>query len=194
MSVEIFDLLKIIDNVKHLRRTGWTKFAEITEVESVASHMYRMSLLSWSLAKDRPDLDINKCIKMSLIHDLAEGDESVGDITPYCGVSDEKKYELELGAFMKIVSYVPECVGKEWIELWKDYEIQGSNEAKCVKQLDKFDMIAQAWEYEQKYKVDLSQFFDSTKDIFNFSPVDIWAEKLLGSRTHYREQNNISNK
>lgn len=53
--------------------------------------MYRMSMLSFAIC----DKDVNKdlLIKICLIHDLAEA--LAGDITPYDGVSKEKKRKLE---------------------------------------------------------------------------------------------------
>lgn len=59
--------------------------------ESVADHMYRMSMLSFMVT----DASINKdkLIKICLVHDLAES--IVGDITPHCGVSKEEKKRLE---------------------------------------------------------------------------------------------------
>jgi len=61
-----------------------------------------------SLAECRKDLDIDKCVRMALVHDI--GEAIIGgffcnffrvkslyflDITPNCGVSVEKKYIIE---------------------------------------------------------------------------------------------------
>jgi putative hydrolase of HD superfamily len=54
--------------------------------------MYRMSIMCF-LFKDIPGIDYSKCIKMALVHDLAEA--IVGDITPYCGISSSEKQERE---------------------------------------------------------------------------------------------------
>lgn len=68
-------------------------FFQIPEPETVASHMYRMAVLAMSLAEEVKNVDIVKCVKMALIHDIAEA--IVGDITPRCGHSDESKFKLE---------------------------------------------------------------------------------------------------
>jgi 5'-deoxynucleotidase YfbR-like HD superfamily hydrolase len=60
------------------------------------------------------------------------------DITPYCGVSDEEKFECEKKAVEEIAGYVPASIGADWIVLWLDYETANTPEAKAVKQLDKF--------------------------------------------------------
>lgn len=47
-----------------------------------------------------PSLTHLSCIKLALVHDVAEA--IVGDITPTCGVSDEEKYALEARAVAQI--------------------------------------------------------------------------------------------
>ncbi|MFH4976219.1 hypothetical protein AB6A40_002928 [Gnathostoma spinigerum] len=89
-TMDVFSLLKVLDNLKHLKRTGWVNH-NIAEPETVAAHMYRMAVLAMTL--DNNNADILKCIRMALIHDLAEA--FVGDITPHDGISPEKKLELE---------------------------------------------------------------------------------------------------
>lgn len=89
-SVEILSLLKVLDNLKHLKRTGWVHF-QVPEPETVAGHMYRMALLAMTLDPSR--LDVVRCVKMALVHDV--GEALVGDITPRCGVSEEEKFRLE---------------------------------------------------------------------------------------------------
>lgn len=39
-------------------------------------------------------IDVNRIVRMSLVHDLAEA--VVGDITPHCGVTEEDKHQMEL--------------------------------------------------------------------------------------------------
>lgn len=47
----------------------------------------------------------------------------------------------------------------------QEYEYQDTDEAKFVKDLDRFDMVMQAFEYEQKEQRPgfLQEFFDSTE-------------------------------
>ncbi|VDN30158.1 unnamed protein product [Cylicostephanus goldi] len=55
--------------------------------------MYRMAVLAMSLEGQIEGLDIARAVSMCLVHDLAEA--IVGDITPYCGISDEEKFDRE---------------------------------------------------------------------------------------------------
>lgn len=84
----------------------------------------------------------------------------------------------------KIAEMVPERVGKELVELWEEYEKGETPEARAVKQLDKFDMIAQAHEYEQDHNRPggLQEFFDSTTTAFTSEPFVAWAEQVRAAR------------
>uniref|UniRef100_A0A0K0DVT4 5'-deoxynucleotidase HDDC2 n=1 Tax=Strongyloides stercoralis TaxID=6248 RepID=A0A0K0DVT4_STRER len=186
-SIDILKLSEVLGNLKHLKRTGWTKWSEIKDVETVACHMYRMAMLSMSIREIRPDLDINRVIKICLVHDLAEA--LVGDITPYCGVSDEDKFNLEKEGFEKIIQYLPKKTGEEWFDYWIEYEKQETAEARCVKQLDKYDMISQAFYYENTYDIDLSDFFNSTEKSFFEIPFIEWNNILREKRNEVRKKN-----
>ncbi|CAJ0585969.1 unnamed protein product, partial [Mesorhabditis spiculigera] len=180
--MNVLELLKICDNLKHLKRTGWTKF-KIDEPETVACHMYRMAVLSMALEGQIPGLDVNRCVRMSLVHDIAEA--IVGDITPHCGVTEEDKHSLEHKAMQKIATYLPVETGEDWVQLWREYEGRSTKEAQVVFHLDKFDMIAQAFDYEQKYDVDLSQFFSSTVGKFTMAPFTTWDRELRDRRQQW---------
>uniref|UniRef100_A0A0R3S225 5'-deoxynucleotidase HDDC2 n=1 Tax=Elaeophora elaphi TaxID=1147741 RepID=A0A0R3S225_9BILA len=174
---DIFSLLKVLDELKHLKRTGWTKF-NVPEPETVACHMYRMAVLAMLLDND---CDRARCIRMTLVHDL--GEAIIGDVTPYCGISPTEKHRLEDEAMKKITAMVPSTAGEDWYSLWQEYEGNETKEAKIVKHLDKFDMIVQAFHYEQKYGTDLEEFFIATKDSFTLEPFISWNKELRLKRS-----------
>ena len=60
-------------------------------------HMYRMAIMAMLYEPDDGQVvDKNKLVKMALVHDMAES--IVGDITPFDGITDEKKHEMEMDA------------------------------------------------------------------------------------------------
>ena len=63
------------------------------KTESIADHMYRMSLMVQAVLKPSDPINKDKCIKMALVHDMAEA--ITGDITPDDGISTEEKNRLE---------------------------------------------------------------------------------------------------
>jgi putative hydrolase of HD superfamily len=148
-----------------------------------------------------PPYDVNRCIKIALVHDLAEA--TVGDITPHCGVSDATKHDLELEAITgmtsglalgggfnaatttnepatKATSTPTSAVGAEILELWKEYEAGATPEAKLVKDMDKLEMILQALEYETdgKNEKSLDGFFDSTRNKWRTPIGKAWGEEI----------------
>jgi putative hydrolase of HD superfamily len=104
MAEKIVAFLREISKLKSLDRTGWV-IRSVPKPESVAGHMYRMSLIAL-LALDRSltaDLDMDKVIKMCLVHDMAEC--IVGDITPHDGIDEEEKHRLEMEAMQSLCKF-----------------------------------------------------------------------------------------
>jgi putative hydrolases of HD superfamily len=62
-------------------------------------------------------------------------------------------------------------VANEIRELWFEYEEGVSIEADLARQLDKFEMIVQANEYEISQNKLLQRFYDSTNGIFTHPEV-----------------------
>ena len=73
-------------------------------------------------------------------------------------------------------------VGEKLTSLWNEYEMQNTLESQFVKDLDKFDMILQADEYEQRYNVTLDSFFKSTEGVFQTAQVQRWDKYLRSQR------------
>lgn len=61
-------------------------------MESVADHSWRMALLCMLFSEEK-NIDISKCMKFAIIHDLSE--VIVGDITPRDDISAKEKHKLE---------------------------------------------------------------------------------------------------
>lgn len=85
------ELMHLVEKLKTQKRTGWVREG-IKGPESIADHMYRMAVLSL-LSEEDEELDIAKCVQMAVVHDLAEA--SVGDITPFDGITKAQKQKLE---------------------------------------------------------------------------------------------------
>ncbi len=175
------DFLTLTRSLKTTKRTGWVMHG-VHNPESIADHMYRMSLMAM-IASSNGAIDTNKCIKLALIHDLAEA--RVGDITPRCGVSDQDKYNLELGTMEEIRGMLGSTMGgDEIVDLWKEYEEGRTEEAKLLKDLDKLEMILQAQEYEAEgsHEQSLDQFFTSTEGKWRTEIGKAWATEIISRR------------
>ena len=119
---------------------------------------------------------------MCLVHDMAES--IVGDITPHCGVSVQEKHRQEEEAMDQLIKLVPEFAGDNLKDLFMEYENQKTKEATLVKDLDRFDMICQAFEYEESRKepLALQEFFDATEGLFKHHEIQCWVDELKRKR------------
>lgn len=115
-------------------------------------------------------LDIPRCMKMALVHDMAEG--LVGDLTPVDGVPKVEKNRRE-AATMDWVSQsllgkvYGGSAGLDLRAVWQEYEDSETLESKFVHDVDKIELLLQMVEYERAY--------NCTKDLSEFSWV---AQKI----------------
>jgi len=175
----IISFLRLCYQLKTNKRTGWVEH-NIALPESISDHQYGLAMLSWLITD--PTVDRMKCIKMSLVHDLAEC--ITGDITPHdVNISKDQKLILENNAMLQLRDTLGSETGQEFYNLWKEYSENSSPEAKLVKQLDKLEMIIQANEYETAQGKDLQSFYDHTEGVFTHPEVIKIAEELRKNRT-----------
>ncbi|XP_076932890.1 uncharacterized protein LOC143598593 [Bidens hawaiensis] len=173
------DFLTLCHSLKSTKRAGWVKRG-IAGPESIADHMYRMGLMAL-ISNDTPGVNRDRCIKMAIVHDIAEA--IVGDITPSDGVPKAEKSRLEKEAIehmCKLLGGGPRA--DEMHELWMEYEENSTNEAKVVKDFDKIEMILQALEYENEQNKDLEEFFEYTAGKFQTDIGKAWALEIASRR------------
>lgn len=150
----------------------------------IASRAVNSSASADDAGEQQPQLDMNRCIQLALVHDLAEA--TVGDITPFCGVSDADKYTLELSTMERIKDMLGPILGGETVlSLWQEYEAGQSYESKLLKDLDKIEMILQAQEYEVEgnHVQSLDGFFDSTAGKLRTDIGREWAAEIVARRS-----------
>ena len=113
--------------------------------ESVAEHSYMMSVMAMVLS-DIKELNTEKILKMSILHDWAES--KIGDFMPD-EISSEKKTELEEYAMSEILDDLPSKIKNDYYDIWNDYKDSSSKEAKFVHELDRLEMALQAKIYQK---------------------------------------------
>ena len=90
------------------------------------------------LCKDEyPELDIDKVIKMCLIHDL--GEAVTGDIPAF--VKTQEDDQNEETAILQLLSALHEDVQKEFISLFSEMNERITPEAKLFKSLDNLEAL-----------------------------------------------------
>jgi len=125
-------------------RKGWKVKAGVRNPESVADHTYGLAMLSM-LFGDYKDLDTEKCLRMAILHDLAE--VITGDLLP--GENNNKRND-EDRAMKKLLKILPGSISKKYLQIWEEFKIGKSKEAKLVHELDKLEMVAQALRYSRE--------------------------------------------
>ncbi|KDR15029.1 HD domain-containing protein 2 [Zootermopsis nevadensis] len=181
----VLEFLHLVGRLKNIKRTGWV-LHQVEGPECIAGHMYRMGIMTF-LLDDKGSVDKTRCLKLAVVHDLAEC--IVGDITPRCGVAPEEKHRREDAAMKDLAQLAGPC-GAELYGLYKEYEEQKTPEARLVKELDRFDMILQAFEYEkaENRPRGLQEFFDSTSGKFSHPLITSLVNALGKQRLEFEKE------
>ncbi|KAK3702258.1 hypothetical protein LTR37_014969 [Vermiconidia calcicola] len=185
-SISPLPFLHLLERLKTTKREGWRRFG-INHGESISDHMYRMSIITLLCPPTLSSrIDIARCTKMALIHDMAE--LLVGDITPIDGVTKSEKSRRETetmdylcsGLLSNVHSGIP---AKHMREIWQEYEDSETLESKFVHDVDKMELLLQMMEYERSYqgRMDLGEFSRVAKRIV-LPEVQEWAAELLVER------------
>lgn len=181
----ILEFLGFVSKLKRVKRAGWLRYIDPSHVESVGDHSFGvaahfLALSDEELVVNGNAADRGRCIMMALTHDLAES--VVGDLTPYDPITTEEKQVREREAIKTICSTIDQRRASELVALWEEYEEGRTAEAQLVKDADKYDMIAQAFEYERLHGVSLEEFFKSTETTFKTETFRRLNRDLRGKR------------
>lgn len=107
--------------------------------ESVAEHSWRLALMAYWLRDEFPALDMDRVIRMCLIHDL--GEAFTGDIPTFEKTqADETREENLLFAW---VDSLPAPFRDEMAALYREMAARESPEAKLYKALDNLEALIQ---------------------------------------------------
>lgn len=182
----------LLERLKTTKREGWRRFG-IARGESIADHMYRMAMISMLAPPSiRARVDLHKCLKMCLIHDMAES--LVGDITPVDGVAKPEKSRREAAAMDYMTKNLLGSVwggqgadvAKDIRDVWQEYEDSETLESKFVHDIDKMELVLQMVEYEKRAekKLDLGEFSWVARQV-SLPETKEWADEVLREREEY---------
>ena len=134
MSIEsLLPFIKEIDRLKLIDRN--TPIHAGGRVENTAEHSWHLAMTVLVFEKMSPvKLDINKAVKMALLHDIVEID--AGDVIIYGDQSSKK--DKEALARDRIFGLLPEAIAGEFKAIWDEFEEGHSPEAKYVSAIDRF--------------------------------------------------------
>jgi len=128
------DFILEVDKLKSVLRK--TKPVGLDRYENSAEHSWQAALLALSMAEHAPEaLDIDKVIRMMLIHDLGEID--TGDEIVYAATDNAAREAEELAAIRRICGLLPGQQAAELVALWQEFEARVSPEARFARAMDR---------------------------------------------------------
>lgn len=180
------DLIKDIGRIKKVKRSGWVREG-IIDAESVADHSYRVAMMAMIFGK-RLNVDVDKLVRMILLHDLGEGvigDKVVERGTKVDAEARDKKDAEEVETIRQVFKDIPNS--DTYIKLHKESSAMETREAKILKELERLEMAVQALEYEEEFGNDLSEFFVNAEMHIN----DKCLKEILETVISLRPQKDI---
>ena len=134
--------------LKYKIRSGWDEThwnVSKERLESIAEHVYGTCILALSIDSEfETHLDINKVIKMLVIHEL--GEVVIGDITPFDNITPEEKMEKEHEAIKEVLG---DLIKKdEFYALLLEFDDKKTKEAVFAHHCDKLEADIQAKVYQ----------------------------------------------
>lgn len=133
---ELLDILTVAERLKDATRHCYTSKGRH---ESVAEHCWMTMLMAFLMKEDFPEADMDKVMRMCLIHDL--GEAFTGDIPVFHKTAaDEEKEENLLKAW---VHSLPKAKAEEMLALYEEMDARQTLEAKIYKTLDGLEAVVQ---------------------------------------------------
>lgn len=151
---------EVYESLQALKRTGWINRG-VENPESVKEHTEALIKLALELTDLLTEDEKDGLIEMLEVHDWPEvihGDEVILEINP----NDRKnlkeiKFENEKRALEIICKDLPN--GEEIMNLWLRFENSNDPAALFGRQLDKYQAVEKALEYEETQGISLFQEF-----------------------------------
>ena len=133
---KLIEALTVAERLKDTTRHCYTSKGRH---ESVAEHSWMMTLMAFFMRDEFPDADMDKVIRMCIIHDL--GECFTGDIPTFDKTAAHEKTEDVLLADW--VSSLPEPYASEMTELYREMAERQTLEARIYKAIDGLEAVIQ---------------------------------------------------
>ncbi len=132
-------LLEALGTAERLKDATRHCYTRNGRQESVAEHSWMMTLMAFFMRDEFPEADMDKVIRMCIIHDL--GEAFTGDIPTFEKTeANEKTEEQLLGNW---VGTLPENYRAEMTALYDEMAMRETTEAKIHKAIDSLEALIQ---------------------------------------------------
>lgn len=171
--------------LEKLKRTGWVE-SGVKDPESVKEHTESLIQLAIELAPKLSEEEKESLVDMLEVHDWPEaihGDEIILELEPEKrNPKKEAKFENEKRALQQICADLPN--GQEIIDLWLRFETSNDPAASFGRELDKYQAVEKALEYELEQGIKLFDEFLTYSINFIHHPVLLERIEKLKNRKH----------
>lgn len=158
--VELLNFLSILEKLKCNTRHSWTSTGRH---ETVAAHSWRLAMMALLLKDELPGIDMDKVLRMCLIHDF--GEAVTGDIPSFN--KTDKDEEDEVAAIAGMLAPLSEPLRSDLSALFAEMDALETPEARVYKALDKVEAVIQ----------------------HNEAPLDTWIPKEYSLNLDYGVEN-----
>lgn len=161
----LIEAMAVAERLKNSTRHSYTTTGR---KESVAEHSWRLILLAYFVSDEFKDIDLEKLMKMCLIHDL--GEAFTGDIPSF--LKNEEDEERESQLLDGWVSTLPAPFCDEMNDLYAEMNALQTKEARIYKALDNMEAVFQHNEADISTWIPLEYELNLTygEDKAEFSP------------------------
>ena len=130
----VVDFILELDKLKAVTRK--VKPLGLDRYENSAEHSWQLALLAFSLAPyAEPGIDLDRTIRMLLVHDIGEID--TGDTMAFVEGGWEERKAAELAAAKRIFGLLPAGQAAELLALWREFEAGETAEARLASAVDR---------------------------------------------------------
>lgn len=128
-----------IDKLKGVLRK--TLILDKSRFENTAEHSWHASVIAMVLFEhvNEPGLDLNRIVRMLLLHDIVEID--AGDTFAYDAHGYEDKAEREQEAANRLFGLLPDDQRDAWMRLWREFEDGETTEARYAAAIDRLHPV-----------------------------------------------------
>ena len=132
----LLEAMAVAERLKDVTRHCYTKNGRH---ESVAEHTWMMTLMGFWLKEEFPEADMDKVIRMCIIHDL--GEAFTGDIPAFEKTAENEAREENL--LQAWVDTLPGSVSGEMTALYREMAERKTLEARLYKAIDSLEAVIQ---------------------------------------------------
>ena len=130
----IVDFVLELDKLKGVTRR--TRPLGLERYENSAEHSWQIALLASAMAQYAAEpVDVDRVIRMLLVHDIGEID--TGDTIAYAVGGWAERKAAELAAVTRIFGLLPDATRDEYLALWREFEEGTTAESKFANAADR---------------------------------------------------------